>query len=139
MSFLKLNGCAGAVLMALAVLIASSPAARADTTTLICNIGDHNQTSPTTIDLDETNGTATINSPAVQLPNISPPTVLPAHSAGPYAAKFDEKTIIFETHDEFHKIYTINRLTGITAVDGSYPSGGAFHADWTCQVGKAKF
>ena len=40
MSFVKLNGGAGAVLVALAVLVASSQAALAETTKLICNMGD---------------------------------------------------------------------------------------------------
>jgi len=134
-SFLKLNGGAGVVLVALVLLATGSQAARAETTTLVCTTGEP---SPTTVDLNEARGTVTLNFPAVQLPATTPPATLPARSES-YAAEYDQKTITVETHDEMHKTYTINRLTGIIAVDGSYPTGGTFHGDWTCQVGKAKF
>ena len=125
-------------LVALALLAASSQIARAETTTLVCTNNDPlaHPLSPNIIELNEAQSSVTITLGAFRLNNGE---AVPASSAVRYTAKFDQKTIAVETHDTFHRTYTINRLTGMVADDGTYPSGGTFHADWTCHVGKPQF
>ena len=132
MSVFKLK--ADVIFVILAVLIVRVQTAMADPTTLVCTTGD---SGTTTIDLDEAKGTVTINNPAVRHPDMS--FTIPASSVT-YTARFDQKTIVAETHDSTHQTFTINRITGIVAVDGTYPNGGeTYHADWPCHVGKAQF
>ena len=121
--------------MALAVLAASSHAARAETTTLICPSGSPHDASPTTIDLDEAKGLVTIHYGAVHNPGGSPDPI-PGKTEGPFTAKFDKKEIVFEVlaTGRADTTYTLNRLTG--ALEFEYLGQ---HGQWTCQVAKAKF
>ncbi len=130
----EINGRVDWALIVLAVLLASSQTTLADPTTLVCSTGE---SSPTTFDLDEAKGTVTINNPAVRHSDMS--FTIPASSVT-YTARFDQKTIVVEIYDSTHQTFTINRMTGIVGVDGTYPNGGeTYHADWPCHVGKAQF
>src|ERR1700733_2044247 len=113
MSFLKLNGGTGAVLVALALLVATCRPALADTTTLVCPSGSPHDASPTTIDLDEAKGLVTIHYGAVHNPGGSPDPI-PGKTEGPFTAKFDPKEIVFEVlaTGRADTTYTLNRLTG---------------------------
>ena len=138
-------------LLGAAILIAASQIALAAPTTLVC----HNDSRPgdpdITVDLNDAKGTATINNPAYYMPNGNlSPVFVPASSAGPFAAKFDARTITFDQKivdgpATYHH-HTIDRLTGVlfqySSVDAPWdrakPQNRVMY-HFTCHVGKAKF
>jgi len=119
MSLLKLNGGAGAALMALALLASSSQAARAEATTLICNLDSSNpwkEAEPTTIELNEAQSTVVVHFAAMHGdPRYGGGSRI-AVSYGPLPAKFGTDTITFSvdrtTSSWSEGPHTINRLTG---------------------------
>ncbi len=138
-------------LMGAAILIAAGQTALAAPTTLVC----HNDSRPSdpdmTVDLNEAKGAAAINYPAYYMPNGNlSPVFVPASSAGPFAAKFDARTITFDQKTAVGTTrYTHTRIDRLTGVLFQYNSDGApwdqakpqyrvmYH--FTCHVGKAKF
>jgi hypothetical protein len=137
MSVLKFS--ARATLAALAMLAAMSQPSRAALTTLVCT---NSSAYPTfTVDLDEAKGTATINYPARSF--TTPHVDVPAHSDGPFAAKFEAKTVTFDKkvggdppgNDHF----TIDRLTGEFQEQVCDPRGCSGFAVSHCHKGEKQF
>lgn len=135
---------AGRTLLGVAILMAANQATLAAPVTLVCTGG----LGPLTLDLNEAARTVTINFPARPVHETNPPTLIPAVSKGPFAAKFNSKAITFvEPVDSSGTVYenwNLNRLTGILleyrGVNAPYNRATLRNA-WsrTCQVGKAKF
>lgn len=131
-------------LLGVAILIATSQAAWAAPVTLICtplfNV-------VTTIDLNEAARTVTINNLASYDPATTPPSVIPASSSGPIAAKFDSKMITFvgpSADPSVHENYTLDRRTGVLleyrGVNAPYDRATLRNVfKRTCHVEKAKF
>ena len=136
MALLKLNGIARVVLVALTLLAGSSQVARADTTTLVCT--GWRAATPTTMDLDEAKSLVTIHEGDTQIPGGS---TVPGRTLGPFAAKFDEKTITFDTQDDGrNSTYAISRVTGTGSVNGTYADGSTMgQFDFSCHPGKNQF
>jgi hypothetical protein len=142
MSYSKLNGGACVLFVALAMLIASSQLAMADTKTLVCQWTPELQF---TIDLNEVQGIVTINYPASTASGST--YVSPAHTVGPMAATFDSKAVTFDSKDpSFFEHYTIDRVTGLFSM---YSSANApwdqaapqdrFIRQYNCHVSNAQF
>ena len=96
----------------------------ADPTTLICDIGDSDYLGPTTIELNEAHGTASISYPAYQLHDVGH-TVERPWSAGPFAATFAPNTITFSgiLRGAGAEDLEINRLTGSVVESWASPVG----------------
>ena len=134
MSFLKLNGGAGMVLVALVLLAASSEAARAEATTLVCNLEpfEIKEDEPTTIELNEAQSSVIVHFSATHWSEPGPGHG-PAKSLGPLPAKFDTDTITFhDPSSEKDGDYIINRLTG--NFHWVHPNW-----NWTCHAAKKQF
>jgi hypothetical protein len=134
MSVLKFS--ARAALVALALLVASAQAARAETITLVCSTGVSNDLGPSTIELNEGKGQVTITYSAVRALDGE---TFGGYTIGPFAAQFGEKTIFVPTHDDMNKTYTINRLTGTVDWEVTTGHGESHHGTWTCHKGEKQF
>jgi len=131
-------------LLGAAILMAASRAALAAPVTLVCTGG----LGPLTLDLNEAAHTVTMNFPAKPVPETTPPTLIPASSTGPMAAKFDSKMITFVSPvgggGTVYENWTLDRLTGVLmeyrGVNAPYDRATLRNA-WSrnCHVGKAKF
>lgn len=135
---------AGRTLLGAVILMAASQAALAAPVTLICT-PLFNQV--TTIDLNEAAHTVTLNNLASYVSVTTPPTVIPASSTGPIAAKFDSKMITFAQHfakfDEYEN-WTLDRRTGVLleyrGINAPYDRATKRNVfKRTCHVEKAKF
>jgi hypothetical protein len=137
-------GKAWRTLLGVAILMAASQAALAAPVTLIC--------TPVfnvviTIDLNEAAHTVTINNLASYDSATTPPTVIPASSSGPIAAKFDSKMITFAQHFAKFGTYenwTLDRRTGelleYRGVNAPYDRATSRNVfKRTCHVEKTKF
>jgi hypothetical protein len=124
------------VLAGLTMLLATEKAALADTTTLICHIADtfYAEELPTTIELNDTNNTATVHLSAVRIANPGGITGggWPAATRGPMPASFSADTITFS--DGTYN-FTVNRLTG--ELDESTAQNKI--SFWTCQKAQKQF
>ncbi len=123
-------------LFALALLLASSQVAVADTTKLICSLGNspNAEDGPTTIELNEAQGSVVIHFAGY---HVRPESGLqgggPPRTIGPLSATFSDDTITFfnpqyPQQDQFK----INRLTGeLTNTFTNWK--------WACEKGQKKF
>ncbi len=141
-------GVARRTLLAAAILVAADRATLAAPATLVCHNNSRASDPDITVDLNDAKGTVTINNPAYYVPGN---VFVPASSAGPFAAKFDARTITFDQKKDLGGTmrYTHNRMDRLTGVFFQYNSDGApwdqakpqyrvmYH--FTCHVGKAKF
>jgi hypothetical protein len=147
MIFIRSRGGACMTLAALAMLLASSKIALADTTKLICHMNDNKfwvEEGPTTIELNEAQSTiVAINfskvhgAPGSGIGGGS----VGGRSIGPFPATFTADTITFSIQDASSSTNcTINRLTGVysckVSVNGnSYDQG----TSWTCHAAQKQF
>jgi hypothetical protein len=117
MKFIQSRGGKCVTLVALAMLVATSKIALADTTTLICHMNDpmgfYVEFGPSTIELNKAQSTVTVHFSATRFsssgnPN---PAFTPANLLGPLQATFSADTITFK--DQWGRTYILNRLTGV--------------------------
>src|SRR5690349_10948805 len=98
-------------LMGLAILVAASQAAMAQTTTLVCQRAapsPYVDDGTTTVDLNEAQNSVTLHFSAYHL--IQPATSLPARLVGPEPAVFGADTITFSDPMPGFGSYVLNRL-----------------------------
>ncbi len=110
---------------------ANSPAvqpAPAAVTTLVCPPYSP-AWAPLEIDLNEANGTATVNWDAW----IHGGRTSPAFSEGTFPASFNSKSVTFE---DKARHFEINRLTGTVVIN---ETDDGFETKWDCQVRKKQF
>ena len=143
MSFLKLNGGTCVTLVVLAMLMASSKIALADTTNLICQMNDNKfwvAEGPATIALNEAQGAVVLNFPKVHGAPGSGITggSVGGGSFGPYKATFSADTITYS--DTQGTTCTINRLTGVYSC-GAFLNGKFYNSaiSYTCNAAQKKF
>lgn len=138
-----MNGGVSVMFLALAVLVASSQVAMADTTKLVCNLDSpapFAEDQPTTIDLTEAQSSVVVHFGPTHATN---PGITGGFegrggngpfSNGPLPAVFSTDTITFAypiPNTTYVIDYVINRLTGVfTSSQG---------AKWTCRAGKTQF
>jgi hypothetical protein len=138
MSFLKLNGGTGVALVALAMLMASSQAARAsaNTITLECSYDGYPNRASFIIDVNKDKNTVTINHPAESLgDNYVPPSV-----EGPYPAVIDDNTISWHfEHPGGHGDTSIDRMTGKAMSNGTLENGRGIHVPMSCHAAQKQF
>ncbi len=122
------------ILFGMAALLATSTAAIADPTTLICIADAANvwkDDEPSTIELNEAQSSIAVHF-AAQTGILGPQYRVSAHASGPIRATFGADTISFS--DQGFD-YTLNRLTGsLLRLVGSDVA-----LRWTCQPGKKQF
>jgi len=139
-SFLKLNGGACVVLMALAMVVAGSQIAPADTTTFTCQLGNapgRYEDGPSVIELNKTESTVVIHFSANHLINGAADGVtggddghggVGAYTIGPLPAQVGADTITFsDPNGPGEGNYTIDLLAGTLVNNDS-------HLTWTCQT-----
>jgi hypothetical protein len=132
------GGGARRALFAAAILMTASQMAMAATTTLSCRSNNNGSLGPDLFELNEAKSSITIKfSPA----RGNAGTATPARTEGPYHATFTPNTITVSGDNGYGllRTYIINRIAGtvtVTYVSNNLVRG---HAEWTCQVGKAKF
>jgi hypothetical protein len=126
-------------LFATAILLTTSQMAMAaGSTMLVCRSNNNGSLGPDLFELNEAKSSITIKfSPA----RGNAGTATPARTEGPYHATFTPNTITVSGDDGYGllRTYIINRIAGtvtVTYVSDNLVRG---HAEWTCQVGKAKF
>ena len=154
MTFIQSRGGKCVTLVALAMLVATSKIALADTTKLICHMNDNIywvEEGPTTIELNEAQGTVVaINysayhrAPQSPYANIRQGYVTDARTTGPFSATFTADTITWQdVNPRYPTIYgnfSIDRTTGVFVghlfVDGK-PNGDTL--SYTCHAGQKQF
>ena len=131
---MKFANAAGMTLLGMVLLTAGAGTASADTTTLICDL--HNdlwiQNQPTTIDLNEAQGTVTIHTGGVHAEGggFEGPVTF-----DPIAATFSDREITFRWGNASYPISVINRLTGGFAA--FQPGLGS--VNYACQAAHKQF
>lgn len=138
----KWNGGVRRVLLGTIVFVAANTAALADTSTLICQFESGLQV---TIDLNASEGNATVNFPAENVPG---GTMSPFSET--YAATFDPKIVTFggpmPSRPSAYRKFTVDRVSGTLTeffgegapYDQAAPSNRRILTA-TCRVGKAQF
>jgi hypothetical protein len=130
-------------LLGVSILVAASQATLAVQTTLVCS----GPWGLFTIDLNEAAGAVTLNYPAKPVPETVPPSVIPASTVGPFAAKFNGKSIPFVSpfgDPTVHENWTLDRLTGVLleyrGVNAPYDRATLRNVfSHTCHVGRKQF
>ena len=132
--YLAFPSIARIALLGMAMLVTASPAALADTTTLLCNWSDSSVVGTSNIVLDEGAGSITIYYPAISNPGGSP-NPMPGGLRGTFTAKFSPNEITFV--DEEGNPRSLNRSTGILEWYGTsrHPIGSTA----TCHVAQKQF
>lgn len=144
MIFIQSRGHVCAMLIVLAMLVAGSKSAWADTTTLICHMNDNPywyEEGPTSIELNETQSTVVVHY-APYHGKRSGYTGPSAETTGPFQATFSADTITWQEKngESGYTDFTINRVTGFFGgklfYDGK--SGGDTNS-YTCQAARRQF
>ncbi len=124
MSALKLSSVVSVVFVALAMLVASSQTARAETIFLTCNIG----TNTKTFTVDLTNNTVNNLAAAIDATSIDWQSTEPQESGRPGDSNL-EKNSIDRTSGTFKRIITIHFANGFVTdmgpITGTCTKGGA--------------
>jgi hypothetical protein len=111
-------------------------AANADPTTLICDLHDDLwiESQPTTLDVNEAQGTVTVHTGGVHAPGGG---FAPAHTYDPVPATFTDQEITFRFEDveKSAPLSVINRITGSLVAF----QGGLGTARYSCQAGHKQF
>jgi hypothetical protein len=142
MNIARMNRCGAAARRALfttAILLTiSQMAMAAGSTMLVCHSNNNGSLGPDLFEINEAKSSVTIKfSPA----RGNEGTATLARTEGPYHATFTPNTITVSGDNGYGllRTYIINRIAGtvtVTYVSNNLVRG---HAEWTCQVGKAKF
>jgi hypothetical protein len=119
-------------LLGLTVLLAASTAALADTTKLVCHLGEqlYKEDGPTIIELNEAQSSVVVHFGGSQMAN--PPGVLPPRTIGPVPAVFGTDAITIPEPSYPEGSFVLNRLTGDLIQNVT-------NWKWTCQPGKKLF
>jgi hypothetical protein len=124
------------LLLVIVALVAASPAALADSASLICDekgtAGVYTYDGAVTVDLNETQHSVVVHYPGVT--GTVPVFHREARSVGPLLAIFKSDSITFSIPGN---VITINRMTGeaVIRTDG----GQTMAESWNCRAGKKQF